>query len=80
MGGVLLSEDIQIVERVATILRAVRTFATQMKLPQPFARPPEILGSATLIRATAFGAAGGLFETPHALAQIIKVGMDFGGH
>ena len=77
----LLGKGVEIVVAVGSIGSATRPFASQMKLPQPLARLAEIRGSTALIGAATPSATGTLFETLHALAQVINFGLDnFGGH
>jgi hypothetical protein len=51
-----------------------------VKLPQPFARFPEIRGGSQHVGAATSSAPGVLFETLHALAEIEDGGLDFRGH
>src|SRR5262245_53917607 len=80
-GGSPLSEVVEIVKTVSAVGGAARTLAAQVKLPQPLSRLAEILSSAALIGTAAPGAIGALFETLHALAQVIDFGLNnFGRH
>jgi hypothetical protein len=79
-GDVLLGEGVEVVEAVRPVCCAMRAFTTEVKLTQPFAALSEVFGRAALVSATAAGPRLGGLQALHALTEIMKFGLDFGGH
>jgi hypothetical protein len=75
LAGLALGPVVEIVKAIGTVWGAVWALAAQMEFPEPFAGFSEVLGRAELIGPAALGAGGGFLEPPHALVEVIDIGL-----
>src|ERR1700760_279303 len=78
--GVALRESVEVVEAVRPVCCAMRAFAALVQLLQVFAAFSDVFGRAPLVTATPVGPDLATLQRRHALAEILKFGLDFGGH